>query len=203
MKTLLSHLGTCIACATACLSFLAFQDPQDPKKVSGSEEMAAMMREAQRYTQPGEAHGMLSRFLGTWESKTRIMGQEGPGESGRVEYSWLMEDRWLQSRATGTMMGMPIESFMILGYDNFKQSYVWSTVSNMDTALRHAEGDMDPSGAALITYGTLDEYLTGEHDKMVRYVWRFLAEDRMVMEVHDLAIGENNSKVVEIELTKS
>jgi hypothetical protein len=61
---------------------------------------------------------------------------------------------------------------------------------------------MDPSGKALITYGTIDEYLTGEHDKMVKYVWRFLSEDKIVLEVHDLPIGENNAKVVELTFTR-
>ena len=53
-----------------------------------------------------------------------------------------------------------------------------------------------------IAYGTLDEYLTGEHDKMVKYVWRFTSPTQMVLEVHDLPIGENNTKVVEITFRK-
>jgi hypothetical protein len=68
--------------------------------------------------------------------------------------------------------------------------------------MTHAEGDMDPSGNTLIAYGTLDEYLTGEHDKMVKYVWRFQSPTRIVLEVHDLPIGENNTKVVEVTLEK-
>ena len=68
----------------------------------------------------------------------------------------------------------------------------------MDTIMIHQEGDMDPGGKALLMYGTLDEYLTGEHDKMVKTVFRFLSEDEIVMEVHDLPIGEKNTKVFEI-----
>jgi len=85
-----------------------------------------------------------------------------------------------------------------MGYDNFKQSYVITTVTNMDTAMLRSEGDLTPDGRALIAYGTLDEYLTGEHDKMVKYVWRFNSPGEMVLEVHDLPIGETNTKVVEI-----
>ena len=43
----------------------------------------------------------------------------------------------------------------------------------------------------------LDEYLTGEHDKMVKYAWRFLSPDEMVLEVHDLHIGEQDTMVLE------
>ena len=51
-------------------------------------------------------------------------------------------------------------------------------------------------------YGTLDEYLTGEHDKMVKTIWRFISKDEMVMEVHDLHIGEKNTQVIEIRYTR-
>ena len=99
-------------------------------------------------------------------------------------------------------MGRAMQSFSIMGYDNFKMSYVVTSVSSMDTAMNRAEGDMDPSGKAMLLYGTLDEYLTGEHDKMVKTVWRFPADDKMIMEIHDLPIGEKNTKVVEIVFTK-
>jgi hypothetical protein len=108
-----------------------------------------------------------------------------------------MPGRWLKWELTGTVMGKPGQALTIIGYDNFKRSYVVTTVQSMDTAMTHAEGDMDPGGQALIAYGTLDEYLTGEHDKMVKYVWRFLSRDRIVLEVHDLPIGEQHTKVVE------
>jgi hypothetical protein len=76
-------------------------------------------------------------------------------------------------------------------------------VGNFDTAMIRAEGDMDPSGKALLLYGTLDEYLTGEHDKMVKTVWRFPSADKLVMEVHDLPIGEQNTKVFEVVYTRA
>jgi hypothetical protein len=89
-----------------------------------------------------------------------------------------------------------------MGYDNFKQSYVATTLSSLDTAMIRLEGDMDQAGKTLLAYGTLDEYLTGEHDKMVKYVWRFQSPTRIVLEIHDLPIGEANTKVIEVVLTK-
>jgi hypothetical protein len=77
-------------------------------------------------------------------------------------------------------------------------SYVATTVTSADTAMVRYEGDMDPSGDALIMYGTLDEYITGEHDKMVKYLWRFTNDNRIVLEVHDLPIGERNTQVIEV-----
>jgi uncharacterized protein DUF1579 len=170
----------------------------------GQSEMAAAMAKAKRFTQPGEAHKMLDRFLGTWTTEVRMfgMGKATPPEKGSATFSWLMPGRWLKMESTGTMMGLPLQTFMLLGYDNFKQSYVSTNINSIDTAMTHAEGDVDPSGKALISYGTLDEYLTGEHDKMVKYVWRFQSPSQMALEVHDLPIGEANTKVVEITFRK-
>ncbi|GAB4183708.1 MAG: hypothetical protein Tsb002_06070 [Wenzhouxiangellaceae bacterium] len=166
--------------------------------------MQAMMEKSQKYTQPGSRHEQLKHFLGEWKTETRITmaGAPDKGEPGTSTFSWLMEGRWLKEDASGQFMGQPIHSFSIMGYDNFKQSFVATSVSSFDTAMRRAEGDMDPGGKALLMYGTIDEYLTGEHDKMVKVVWRFIGDDEMVMELHDLPIGENNTQVVEIRYTR-
>jgi hypothetical protein len=178
------------------------QESGDPPVDSG--DMAAMMAKAQKYTNPGEHHELLNRFLGEWDAgMTVFMGGKAMGPTkGTSKFEWLMEDRWLKSDYQGSMMGMPMRIVSIMGYDNFKQSYVVTSVNSMDTIMIHQEGDMDPGGKALLMYGTLDEYLTGEHDKMVKSVFRFLSEDEFVMEVHDLPIGEKNTKVFEIRYTR-
>lgn len=173
------------------------QDPQDPQQ--GKADMAAMMKRARRYTEPGEKHELLERFLGDWTSETRLFmgGRSTPATAGSMSCSWKHDGRWLECNAAGKLMGQPVESTTLLGYDNFKQSYVSVTVSTMDTAMNTVEGDLDPRTGALLMYGTIDEYLTGEHDKAVKVVWRFPSDDEMVMEVHDLAIGETDTKVIE------
>ncbi len=167
-------------------------------------EIAAAMAKAKQFTQPGPNHKVLERFIGAWSTETRVfgMGKPMPAEKGSAQFAWLMPGRWVKSESSGSMMGMQIQSFMLLGYDNFKQSFVFSGVSTMDTFMSRLEGDLDQSGKTLIAYGTLDEYLTGEHDKMVKYVWRFQSTSQMLLEVHDLAIGEANTKVIEISFTK-
>jgi hypothetical protein len=194
-------ISTAAVLAIAAASLTAREGEQSQPSQS---DMAAMMAKAKRFTQPGEAHKVLERFLGKWTTETRMfgMGKAMPAEKGTAEFSWLMPGRWLKGETTGTMMGLPTQTLTLIGYDNFKQSYVSTTVSSLDTAMNHMEGDMDPSGKALISYGTLDEYLTGEHDKMVKYVWRFTSPTQLILEVHDLPIGETNTKVVEITFRK-
>lgn len=169
---------------------------KEPEKV----DMAAMMARAKQFTTPGPEHEWLKRFLGEWTSELRITmpGAEGQPERGTMRGRWLIDGRWLTLEGEGSMMGMPVRTFLLIGYDKFKMSYVTSAVNSMDTALIHSEGDVDPKTGALLTYGTLDEYLTGEHDKMVKSVFRFPDADTIVWEVHDLPIGEANAKVFEI-----
>lgn len=172
----------------------------DPAQAPAGEQidMKEMMKRAEKYTQPGPHHAALEKLLGTWDTEIRVKipGRDVPPEKGSSTCSWLMKGRWVKCEATGTVMGMPAESFVIFGYDNFKMSYRIATVTSLDTALNTSEGDMDPSGKALVTYGTLDEYLTGEHDKMVKTIWRFQSADEFVMEVYDLPIGETNNQVL-------
>ncbi len=163
-----------------------------------------MMQKAKRYTEPSAMHKVLERFIGTWETKTSFVmaGQKTPPEPGVAKIDWLMEGRWLKVESKGSLMGRPIDGFSIMGYDNFKMSFVTTAVQTMDTSMVRMEGDLDPGGDMLIMYGTLDEYTTGEHDKMVKQVWRIESKDRMVVEIHDLPIGAKNTQVVDVTYTR-
>ncbi|MEQ1632439.1 MAG: DUF1579 family protein [Planctomycetota bacterium] len=179
---------------------LRAQDPgaQDPQA------MKEMMAKAAKFTQPGPLHKELEKFVGTWTTGSAFVmgGNKTPASPGTMTFRWLMEGRWLACEWKGTLMGRPYESFWLLGYDNFKKSFVITTVQNMDTAMLRSEGDLTQDGKTLITWGTLDEYLTGEHDKIVKNVFRFVDADHITIEVHDMHIGESNTQVLDIALTR-
>ncbi len=195
MQRLLLSLIFCLI----TFSLLAQEQQQ-----SSGDALAEMMAKAQKYTQPAEHHKKLERFVGEWDMEIRITMQGAPGTAtkGSSTIKWLMPGRWLQMESTGTMMGLPLNTFTLLGYDNFKQSYVTTSVSSIDTAMNRSEGDFTPYDKALVVYGTLDEYLTGEHDKMVKTVYRFISDDELMIEVYDLPIGEVNNQVLEFKMTR-
>lgn len=180
-----------------------------PQDAPTAEQVAEMMAAAERYTQPGPEHRFLELLVGEWDVGARLamMGDQAPIDQGTATTKWKVQGRWLESHWRGSIMGMEGNAFHMLGYDRLKMSYVWTAFTDFDTALNHAEGDLTPGKDALIMYGTLDEYITGEHDKMVKYVYRFGGSrdeagdwksiDRIVLEVHDLPIGEENTKVME------
>lgn len=206
---LLPVAGAFVAGAALALAVAAAPRPQSDAKAPAQEgaaptftkeDMERAMAQMKTMVSPGPHHKELARFLGTWKTTTRFVmgGTKTPGEAGTATVSWLMDGRWLKFDLGGSMMKRPYTGFVLMGYDNFKRSFVSTSVTSIDTAMVRLEGDMDPSGKALLMYGTLDEYTTGEHDKMVKYVYRFESPDRMVLEVHDLPIGETNTQVVEV-----
>lgn len=196
------HL-TFAALAALALPLFALARAQDPTNPADPRnyDMATMMKRWQEACTPNANHEKLARFLGKWETESAMtmeLGGEAIKTKGSAEIEWLFEGRWLIERSDGQMMGTPMKTVSIHGYDNFKKKYVSTVINSTTTALLHAEGNFDASGKNLITYGPMDEPMTGEHDKAVRYVTRFVDADTFVFEVHDLAIGEKDNKVVAV-----
>jgi len=162
--------------------------------------MEKEMAKMKKWTEPGKKHEELKRWLGSWTTETSIMG--APPAKGTAEVEWLMEGRWLRFEDRNTLFGKPFRAFSIMGYDNTRKSYVTTMVSTFDTSMVRADGNFDREGKSLVSYGTLDEYMTGELGKPIKVAWRFISEDKIVKEVHDLAIGETNSKVFEVVYTR-
>jgi hypothetical protein len=194
--------------SAALLSMVLWAQGDKPKRFAyptPSDPQAAMAR-FMATCKPGPAHARLSEMLGSYETKQR-MWMEGPGgkpleTKGTAEIGWLVEGRWLTCKWTGEMMGKKINGTWILGYDNFKERFVICFVDSFQTCMNTASGLFDQSGDDLILWGTIDEPMTPEQDKMVKYVFRSFGKDTHTFEVHDMMIGESNTKVVEIEYTR-
>lgn len=200
--------ATCLVALGAGVASFAHQQDGVPAEEAPAAAKPAMpdMATMMKMISPGEHHAALGRMVGSWTTSMRMtmpgMGNMKP-TAGTAEIDWLMKGRWLRLESRGVMMGMPVRSFSLMGYDNMKKSYVSTSVSSMDTAMNRNEGDMNRDGSAIVLYGQMDEYLTGEHDKMVKTAFRFVSDDEFVMEVHDLHIGEGNSMVVEVTYTRA
>ena len=172
---------------------------QEPKP----NPMEAMIERSKRLSEPGPSHKRLERFLGKWETETRfyVFGTATTPEKATAEFSWLVKGRWLKGSWSGAFGGQPAEGFILIGYDNFRQNYVTTAVTSLDTRMSCTRGDME-SDKALMTYGTYDEYTTGEPDRMIKHVWRFVSPDKIVFERYDLAFLEPNSKEQETTYTR-
>ena len=169
------------------------------------ENQEAAMKRWMDTCKVGPPHERLGELIGKYDTTMRMkMGPDQPAmeAKGSAEISWLIEGRWLQIKGQGSMMGKPVTSFTTLGYDNFKQRYVSATVDSFTTTMNTASGLFDQTPDNLILWGTIDEPMTPEQDKTVKYVWRGFGKDQFVFEVHDMMIGESNTKVMEWEYVR-
>lgn len=165
-------------------------------------DMNEMMKRWKEAATPGENHKFLDQFVGRWDTVTRIW-MEGPGKApveskGTAEVKWILDGRFVVEELTGQMMGMPHQGRGTTGFDNFKGKYVTSWIDNMGTAMYTGEGGVDASSKTLTVHGKMDEPMTGERDKPVKYVTRIVNRDSHVFEIYDLAGTPNEFKAVEI-----
>lgn len=187
----------------AALSAWSQDKPGEPP---AADEQAAAMKRWMDAMKVGEKHKALEPLAGNWDTVTRIwMG--GPGtkpseEKGTAVHKWVLGGRHLQMESTATFAGMPFASIAFIGYDNFKKRYVSAQVDSTGTDIKSSAGGPDQSGKAFHLYGTIDEPMDGTVGKNVRVTWRIAGADKLFLEIHDLDIGETNTKVVEVEYTR-
>ncbi|HKG20448.1 MAG TPA: DUF1579 domain-containing protein [Blastocatellia bacterium] len=176
------------------------------EKSKGDEKASAMSQEmVKKWTEaatPGEPHKLLDQFVGKWEVSMR-MWMEGPGRppaeaKATVEGKWILDGRFVQEDSTSQIMGMPHRSIGITGYDNIKKKYVISYIENMATAICTAEGTLDESGKVMTLFGKLDEPMTGERDKVIKFVTRLIGPDKRIFEIYDLVGTPDEFKSIEM-----
>ena len=165
-----------------------------------------MMKKWMEVSTPGDNHQKLDDLVGTWET-TVSMWPEGPGKppqvtKGGAEMKWILGGRFIQEEMKGELMGMPYNGLGLMGYDNFNKKYTFVWVDNSSTQMSTSEGTLDPTGKVLTYYGKMDEPITGEHGKTVKYVTRILSKDKNTFEIHDLSMPEPNTKMMEIVYTR-
>lgn len=195
-------LSAAVAVLVTVLAGGGAMSTQAPSQQPTMDEIMARMKEAAR---PGPHHKALARYVGTWDVEIAMVMPGSPPErsKGTAVYGWAIEGRWLTQRITGQFMGRPYEGFAVIGFDNYAKNHVAVAVSSMDTAMIMTRGlVVDPGHKVRTLYGTLDEYTTGELHKPLKVVFRDERDDRHVMEIWDLGIGEAGAKVLEYTFTR-
>lgn len=175
------------------------QAPGNPPDKTGkmpdvTAEMQKGMEAWMKTTQPVEAHALLKKLEGDWKTTVRLW-TGGPGATpvetqGTATYRSIMGGRFVEMQSTATVMGMQVESRELLGFDNFRKQYVGTRVSSMGTEMLHFQGSPDKDGRVLTFYGTMDEPMTGEVAKTVRYVLKIDSDDKHTLSVQEAQYGE-------------
>ena len=156
--------------------------------------------------QLGPQHASLAAYLGHWDVDIAlsIPGQPAQHSKGGADYSWVIKDRWLGCKITGTVMGQPFEEFTILGYDSYAKNAVEVSVQSIDNSMLLARGPA-AAGDADVTamFGELEEYTTGELHRPYKVVLRKLSADRHVTAIWGLDAGDAGTKKIEFTFTRA
>jgi Protein of unknown function (DUF1579) len=198
----MSFLFRTIIVAASIATASSIATAQAPDQAAAMKQMQDRMKVM---ATPGPRHAELASFLGKWDVEIAMIMPGAPATRSKAtgEYSWVIQGRWMGQRITGQFMGGPFESFAIIGFDNYAKNHVVASVSSMDTSMLMSRGlIVDPSHRVTAVYGTLDEYVTDELHKPYKAVTRKLDDNRHVMEIWDLGIGDAGAKVLEYTFTR-
>ena len=181
----------------ASLAFVAIATHTD--EVPG-QTLARMDQLGKELATPNSNHEILEKLAGEWNTESRVMGMDPT--SGKASHEMIYDNRFLNGTHTGIFFGIPFEGRVTIGYDNYKHKYVISFIDNLGTSLRTGEGVLDESGKVLSFWGTMDEWMTDEHDKPVMYQFKFIDKNTFFFNIHDLSILDKNSLVIAVTYTR-
>jgi len=219
MRAATGVLAVCLVSALVAGRAMSDDKPgsTDEAKSPSPEEMKTMMEGMKAWLEaiePSQHHELLDQFVGSWKTTTK-MWMGGPGSSptvtqGTSDVKWVLGKRFLMEEhagkmpmpdMTGAMNEVPYEGIGIMGYDNHRNTYVGTWMSNLATNILTMKGSVDPAGKLFRSYGEMDEPMLGVVGRTVKYVTRVISKDKHVFEIFDLHAGDDY-KVIEITYTR-
>lgn len=188
-KTIVSSVGLMAVLAGGAAWAMRGQPQPGPYAIEMKPDGMQLWMESQK---PGKFHEWLGQTVGEWKTELEMPGSGMPASTGSSTITWQIPGLWTAETLNSEMpMGMPAMSgHGLLGYDNIKKQYVGCWVDNTSTEMKTFRGGLSPDGRVLTMYGTMDEPMTGENGKMVRYQTTRISEDQFRFEVAEIIYGE-------------
>ena len=189
--------------AVALFVITAAYAADTPPKMSA--EQQAMMEKMTKAATPGPQHEMLKKMAGEWNAK--VTSQMDPSQPAQVEQSTstlttLMDGRYCQEVASGSMMGQPFSGMGLTGYDNVLGKFVSTWIDNMGTGIMTSQGTLDKSGKVITWIGSMSDPVTGKvsHERMVT---TFVDDDHHTFEMYGTPPGgKKEMKMLTIEYSR-
>lgn len=168
-------------------------------------DQEAMMKEWAKWSTPGEPHKLAEKSVGKWNAVVRMVmgpGAEPMESKGTAEITAVLGGRWVRQDFTGEFMGQTFHGVGMSGFDNFRKRYISTWIDDMSTSMMVSYGTASKDGKSITYIGLMDEPITGEKDKKVRSVFRWVDDDTFVYESYDKAKGKE-WKAMEITYTRA
>jgi hypothetical protein len=137
------------------------------------------------YMTPGDMQKMMAKGTGTWKGNATFWMVPGgePAKSEATSVSeMIMGGRYLMSKVSGNMWGMPFEGMSIEGYDNAVKMFVTSWIDNMGTGMMYMTGKWDEASKQINYTGKMVDPVSGTWMD-VRQVVTFTSETSVKMEM--------------------
>lgn len=191
-------LWTMSAMMAAAVTPAAAQDRPTPEQVARVMELM----------QPGPEHRAFMNLAGEWDQEIRYWAEPGAEpmvSRGRSESRVTMGGRFLESRSTAEMMGQPMESLWIFGFDRRHGTYTTVGFDTMGTYYVTAAGKPGPESNVIRMSGRDEDPAMG-HTQIYDFVVRIDGTERWSIEVifHDAmhTRGKGPVKVMELIHTR-
>ncbi|MEW6071293.1 MAG: DUF1579 family protein [Planctomycetota bacterium] len=164
--------STAVATLCATLSLMAQE----------TEEASAPSAEALARMAPGPMHEKLEPLVGnfTMNGKWR-MAPDAPWQefAAAIERRWIMDERFVEERVTGEIMGQAFEGRGIMGYDNTRAEFTMVWIENVSTGTWFTTGRL--VDGKLVFEGQNSDAMTGEKNRWSKSVLD-LGADRHVFQ---------------------
>ncbi len=195
-------LGLSLVVLALLAGVAAAQDkPVEKAKPAAMDEKAAM-EAMQKAATPGDAHKKLDAMVGTFDAKvTMWSGPSKPPEesTGTSETSWVLGNRFLETKYEGTFMGQPFSGIGYTGYDNVTKKYVGTWMDTMSTGVMISTGTM--TGNVMKSMATMSDPMTGKVSHATE-TFTIIDNDHNKMEMWQPGPDGKNVKMMEINYTR-
>ncbi len=162
-----------------------------------------MMKRWMEYSTPSDIHKAMAKSAGNWSFTSKMWmdpSQPPMDATGTAVFEMVYGGRYLQSKVSSSMMGMPFEGTALTGYNNATKKFFNTWIDNMGTGIMYTEGTMDASGLISMT-GTMFDPMSGKNCT-IRETWRNEGDNKMIMEMYSTKEGESEKKDMEITYTR-
>ncbi len=202
---MMNRLATiALTVAVTLLTVYAVADDNQAKRATpeNQDQMAAMMKNLARYGTPDEHHAMLGTLAGTFQTEgTFHMAPGAPPITTRGTHTreWVLDGRFLLERSSAIMNGSPFGGLGLIGYDRFKDKFVFLWTDSMTTSvsLSHGQGD----GKTFVYHAEYDDAFTGQKLKH-RNVLTIVDADHQTLEFFGIMPDKREFRVGKMSFSR-
>ncbi|HJW95802.1 MAG TPA: DUF1579 domain-containing protein [Thermoanaerobaculia bacterium] len=183
-----------------CTSTFADEPQQKPKPAEQQAAQDAMMKAIT----PGDSHKLLDGMVGTFDAKVMMWmdpSQPPMVSGGTSENSWVLGNREVMEKFSGTFMGAPFSGIGFTGYDNLKKQYWGTWMDSMSTAPMTSTGNTSDGGKTWKFAATMPDPMSGK-DVQVDQRVTVTDKDHHSMEMWMAGPDGKPFKMMEIQYTR-